>query len=525
MSARPPSSIYRRLWRRAGVALCLVSCALVAWVVSARPTIGVAGQYDYPYRPAPSWAAALWIALLALPLVAGVVVSLCRRELKRWHEWGLALLLTFGSLLLHLGAAYAPKRFPGAELAWPFLWLNTEGAYAGEVRAATPVAPFLRGYLEHLEPGEERGEAHRVHLDVHPPGLILGFVALERLHDTLPECASWIERTALRSLPSVAALNRGQAYAIRHPLAVSLTAAHVAIALASLTPLLCFAAVRPFWPAPIALATAALTALVPGASGFNPSADQAYPALTLLLCLLAARAVAARRWWWGGAFGFVFYGAAFIHVGYGLVAVILAVALALAWRSERPGDSLGDLARAYWPSALAAALGFFVPVAVMRLVFGYPTFPVIFKCLANNAYFYKTWGRTYWPWLGATPFEFGASLGFGLLGALLVGWVLDIVGVLRSRSLADRSALLLASVGVLLALYLGGACLGETARLWLFLTPLLTLGLVDWLRRRSPEPRRVLACLVGAQLVQTILFAVALDLGRTTTFMIRLLGG
>ena len=76
---------------------------------------------------------------------------------------------------------------------------------------------------------------------------------------------------------------------------------------------------------------------------------------------------------------------------------------------------------------------------------------------------------------------------------------------------------------MLLALHLLGACLGETARLWLFLTPLLVLGAVDYVWRRAARPLRLLTWVAGAQALQTVAFAMALDMGRTTTFMVELL--
>lgn len=65
---------------------------------------------------------------------------------------------------------------------------------------------------------------------------------------------------------------------------------------------------------------------------------------------------------------------------------------------------------------------------------------------------------------------------------------------------------------------------GETARLWLVLTPLLVLGAVDWLWRHARDPQGLLLRLCGAQALQAVLFAAFLDLGHTTTFMVRLLG-
>ena len=512
------------LRRYAGLALFLATAAGLLWMAESQPTIGVHAQYFYPYRATPRWDVFPELCLLAVPLAAAMVFVLARREVGRRQGWALAAALTLGSLVLRFGTAYAPKQFPGAELAWRFLWKNTEGAYASEARAASPVGPFLGGYADRLATSAIGRSSHRVHVDVHPPGIILGFVALERFYDASPSLAAAVEEWSLRRFPSLAALEHREAFAIRHPVAVALTAAHLTILLASLTPLVCFVAVRRLWPTKAALAAAGLSAVVPGVHLFNPSVDQAYPTLTLLLMWLAARAVATRRWGWGAGLGALFYGAAFLHVGYGLVAAIVGLAALLAWRAERPEQSLREVARGYWPPVVAAFAAFLGLVLLMQAWVGYSTFRVAWLCLRNNAVFYATFGRTWWPWVAVVPFEFAVSLGFPLAVLALGGWGLEAAGAARRRTLHGRSALLLAACGVLAALDLLGAVRGETARVWLFLTPLLVVAVVDYLWRRAAAPWKLLGYLFAAQALQTLVLSVVLDCVRTTTFMMGLLG-
>ena len=537
--ARPRLSV--PLGRLLGLGLFALGCLGVIWVVQAQPTIGVARQYAYPYRPSPPWGALATLALLALPLVGGAIVWAKKvpgafsakhpegRDGKRYqepfspfsqrHPWAIVALFTLGGLLLRLGTAYAPKHFPALELAWPFLWKNTEGAYAGEARRAEHVGAYLAAYAHQLQESAERRVPHRVHLDTHPPGLVLVFVGLERFYDALPSVRRAVESWALRDSPSLAVLLRPGAFAIRHPIAVSLTAAHLFIVAASLAPLLCFAAARPILGRDAALAAAGLTALIPGTHLFNPSADQAFPTVTLLLCYVAVKAVMTRKWFWGVGFGLVLYGATFVHIGFGLVAVVVGVAAVLAWRAEAPERRVMELLAAYWRPAAAAVAAFLGVVLVAYALFDYSTFRVGWLCARNNGVFYESWGRTYWPWVVVMPFEFAVSLGFGLALVAGGGWLHEAAGVVRHRSFWGRSAVLLASGALVLAMDVLGLTLGEAARLWLFLTPLVAVGAVDYVWRRWPEPRRVLGYLFAVQLLHTLVLSLALDCGRTTTFL------
>ena len=83
--------------------------------------------------------------------------------------------------------------------------------------------------------------------------------------------------------------------------------------------------------------------------------------------------------------------------------------------------------------------------------------------------------------------------------------------------------LLLATVGVLALLTVGGVNRGETARLWLFVTPLLVVGAAEWLCRGGQPRRRLLVALSFCQWLQLVLLRVMLDPNWTSTFFTRTL--
>jgi len=509
-------------------ALLVATCLLLLWIVAHRPMLGVRGQHAYGYRPVARWSAALLLVGLAAPWAAAVAFALRRGPgLSGRQQWAVVAALTGGSLVLHVGTACAPKLYPGAELAWSFLERHREGAYSRRAAAARPVKQFLSNYVHGLDVSPVADSPHWVHVhhaEVHPPGLTLGFVALERLYVAWPRLAAAADRCIDALFPSVAVMRQKQeAHRIRHPVAVAMTAAASTIVVASLLPLVCFVAVRDAWGGEQALVAAALCAVIPGTHLFNPSIDQAYPTVALAVCALGVRAVTQRAQGAAVAFGALLFAALFVHIGLALAVVVLAAAVAAAWCAGHGEHAARQAARAGARPLAAAAVGFFTPALVLHVWLGYPTLRVAMLCLRNNHLFNEAMKRTYWAWLAATPLEFGLSLGFGMLLVAGAGWLREAQAAVRARSLRGRSAPLLAVGGVMVALTLLGINRGETARLWLFLTPMVVAAAVAHVWRRSAQPRRLLAALAALQALQAIVLSVALDAGLTTSFFVGLL--
>jgi hypothetical protein len=493
----------------------------VLWVVAAQPRLGVPYQHEYPYRPQMRQSAFAVLAVASVPVGLALAWTLSRRrELGRRERWALVVIFVAGGLLLRLAASYSPRWFPGAELGWPFLWKSTEGAYASETGRVETVRSFLAGYADRLAASGTEEHPHRVHLDTHPPGIVLSIAAVESFCAARPGLAADIRDWFHRNLPTSQILTKRRAYVLRHPLAVSVTLALAAILLASLTPLAAYAFGRQFLGTEAAVIGAGLCALIPGTFLFSPSIDQVYPLCTLLLAAVALRAAKRRSLVWGLFAGLLLYAASFIHVAFGIVMVVLALAGLLGWfRTQEPGHHRARLlAAAYWRPVAGLLGGFFAPALLLRLWAGYPTLRVIWLCVRNNAGFYAEAGRTYWPWMLITPFEFALSLGIGTAMVLVVAWCLEAGRLVRHRAVHPRSALLLATGALLALMYLAGAARGEAARLWLLFIPLAMVAVVQYVWHRTANPRAVLAAVAGVQLVQTVALTVALDCGHTTTF-------
>ncbi|MFW6161573.1 MAG: hypothetical protein ACODAJ_02320 [Planctomycetota bacterium] len=520
--------VERSPWeRRAALGLVLVTLLALVWLVHRRPPLGVPGQHAYGYHPAARWRAVLWLAIASVPLGAALAaVAACRRALaSRRGEWALVTLISVGCLALHVVAATSPKAYPGLELAWPFLWTNTEGAYAEIAGHVGRLDRFVSNYVHTLDVSPNRQSPHWVHIhhgQVHPPGLILLFAGTDRFYEACPGVARAVTGLSTACFPGASDLLTRAHFSLRHPLAVAMTAAAAGLLMASLAPLACYLALRGLWPREAVLAAVLLAALVPGTYLFNPSVDQAYPVVVFALLGLGLRAGTTGRWGWGAAFGAVLYAAAFAHVGLALVAGVLVLAGLLAWRAWRPEWGLRQLLSETWRPAFAAVLGFLTPAFLLQVWLGYPTFRVVLACLRNNRLFNAAIGRTYWPWVVVTPLEFALSLGVALGAVCLVGWGLEVASAVRARSLQGRNALLLATVGTLALLDVLGVNRGESARLWLFVTPLLVAGVAPLLCQGGRVLRPVVVGVAVGQWLHLVVLRVLLDPNWTSAFLLDL---
>jgi len=527
---RSTPQVRTRPWMRyASLGLLAATGVALCAVIAARPTLGVPGEHAYGYHPAPRARGLLVLLVASAPLVLAAVIVLARRgKPSRVGTWATVGLMCVGSLALHAVSSTATKAYPGMELAWPFLWTNTEGAYAEMAGHAGRLDRFVANYPHGLDVSPDPRSRHYVpihHAQVHPPGIILAFAALDRFYSAVPAARLALTRAISASFPSEVEMLDAADVAIDHPAPVAFTVAFAAIFLASAAPVVCHLALRGIWPPRVVMGACLLAALLPGTHLFNPSVDQVYPTLVLILVGLAARAATTRRWPWGAAFGLALYAAVFLHVGLALVAVILGLAGILAWRAWRSEMGLHEFAVAYWPVAAGATLGFLTPAFVLQLWLGYPTFRVILACLRNNRLFNLARKRSYGAWVVVTPFEFALSLGVGLALVCLVGWVREVAAAVRAGALRARNAVLLATVGVLGLLVVLGMNRGETARLWLFVTPLLVVGAADALCREERVAPWLFAALAFCQWLQLVVLRVVLDPNWTSTFFLKYLGG
>ncbi len=319
---------------------------------------------------------------------------------------------------------------------------------------------------------------------VKPPGLLLTYVALDRLAQRL------VPADALERAPTMAALppRRRQLIELMAwllPWVAALAVLPIGLVVRVLSP-------NAHW-----LATALLFAMSAPLALITLHMDQVvYPGAVAALwyCSLRAGLSQARAWAWGVAAGQIAWLMAFVSFGL-LPAVALApcmvAAIAPHRRWRRTTWFLASLV------ATTAALW-----CVFALAFGYDPVLRYERALAAHSA-WKHWSWDLGAVLAATRINL-VEFGWWANPALIVAWISGAAAALRrlwQRSADGPDHLVLAVTVLIAAMATIGQTFAETARLWLFILPLVLWTAV---RALGELPGRTLALLCGLQWVWTV---------------------
>ncbi|MBI2192358.1 MAG: hypothetical protein HYU36_10270 [Planctomycetes bacterium] len=471
----------RRLWALGGLALAV----LLLLPVVLRIRSGVFGEYVTRYAPNPQWDGLPFPAVLAGLMVVVAAAGIARGpELEaastgaRWVGLLLSVLVAL-KFLLHLSAVMFLGEFSLAEAVWPFVNPLGDGAYHLEASQVDDSGRLLRVYQQQFLDAPRRPQVP--HVETHPPGPILFFVALHRILETFPACREGLEKEAVRASPILeATLARAapQWENLRYPLATSLAAALFCFLLASLVPVGVYLLAREGAGRQASFAVATVSALFPGSFGYSPGLDQALAVPALVLVLLGWRALRTGSIRYGLLFGLASAAALFFTLGFLVPAGMVFWAGVAAWRSARgrvgPAAGPGPLGPKPLGPPLAGALaGFLLPVLLLHATSEFNLVSVLAACQRNNASFLQTHGVNYWPWVATNLVEAAYSMGMPAAGAIAVLGFSQVRRALAERSLAVDTPIFWGVFFTFLLLWALGINRAEVARIWLFLFPIL----------------------------------------------------
>jgi len=212
------------------------------------------------------------------------------------------------------------------------------------------------------------------------------------------------------------------------------------------------------------LTVCALYALLPGLVVFLPEFDQAYAVISMLMILFWINAL-------DGSKTAPFYLGSTLFVAtlfaYNLLIVgafLLYYAVYSIWRAEGRRSFVLALLRV----SGFALIAFFALHGILWAGTGYRVLASFRHALANQAELLKVIYRPYLPYIVADPYDF--ALGAGIVAVpLAFFYVKRVLHRLKER----ESALTLIGAATILTVDLSGLLPGETARVWLFLQPLL----------------------------------------------------
>ena len=247
---------------------------------------------------------------------------------------------------------------------------------------------------------------------------------------------------------------------------------------------------------------ASIMALSPGLILFLPEMDQIFPVITCLLVILWAAALSENRLSLGALFGLLGSLTFFLTYNLAVLGVFLLGYAALA-RTERPPTPLRRIGR----QVVMAGAIFLAAYAALWLRTGYHPVDTLRSALANQANVLgPSLGR---PWPKTIPFDlWDFALGSGWIAVWLAGFRLVSTRRLPLRGRNDRTLTLLVLIQAL-AVAASGLLAAETARVWLFLQPLVALAAGAELAAWRPPQRwtaYALGWLVMAAIGQNMTF-------------------
>lgn len=493
-------------WRRRGLCAAAAGSVVVTACVSlAADVSGVPGEWEWPRTGPGAWAQAIDIVALLLAVTAASLQLTAIRWARhtRKGRWCVPLLAVSSfcwiTAVQELNTAAISEVKP--------LWIPYDPGASGyflEARRLKSVDEFLAGYEQTARDGDV------LHQGTHPPGLILYHRAWLYACREFPA----LSQAALGTLPTsyTRAFRQLEQHQVRTSrlsdielaalwcgsLAFSLAAALAVIPICGW--------VRAAGYPGRAIEIAGMWAMVPALAMFLPKSDAAF--VLISSCLFAGwsrspsaqhpvRTLLLSALLWIG----LLCSLAFLTV---LIWMAVFTVMQVLHRTEAATEPRSR----YRP--LLALLWLVGGVLLWSVAFslgsGCNLFAVWTTNLHKHAQFYSVYPRSYLTWLAVNPIELALAVGLPLFLLAASGFIPGRRGVLTSA--ATRAAqpwTAAANLTTLLVwgtLWLSGKNLGEVARLWLFLTPLLAVpaarGAERWL---GPSEQRLWWIMPAAQAI------------------------
>lgn len=439
------------------------------------------GDYGWrwPYIPVEGGAALLVAAIMG-GYMGGVALLRTRRPV-----WPLLLWAMIGTVALSLAVAGAREGYAGYAL---FTRTASGGATGPHMAAAAQIdwqGDDWRDWPETM---------HRIggHVATSPPGMPMLYGLITDVMDTFPAFTGSLHR---QYLP----------YQCHNYLLLTYSPAEWASAwLGVLMPLWAGLGVIPLYGAARrllrdeALARWAVTAwpLVPAVVAFAASWNTLYPALSVACFYLYLRGMDAtgpRQWAWFGAAGLVLGVALFAHFVFLPLFGLLGFYTLGVWLTRRPAISF------VWAVRVGVAVG--AGAAIPWLVYWLAGGATVFAVLEAGFDYHLDLDRPVWFWRYWNVADWALWTGVAAFG-------LWIAGTLRGlRRGADNPPLLGVSLLLtVLVMALSGTTLGESGRIWLFLSPFVLLAALDGVQGLVSDGTRarVMWWWMGAQAVLAV---------------------
>jgi len=452
--------------------------------------LGVPGEWTWSRIPITTASQLEFVLGLITGGIAGLVYFLfcqvgCRRmEVAQNYErmgWLCGLVIAGFFFLISLQETPVYKyRLSKA----PFvLYYPASSGYYFDAREIQSLTGYLSGYESELSKGDV------LHFGTHPPGLSLLHYSLIQLCRNIPALQKVLLQTQLISVAEAAEVIQLQDASFTELDASALwLATLVTQLLAVLTIIPIYGMARWFGSRPVSWFVAALWPTVPALAVFLPKSDAIYPLLAMLYLWCWIEGLQKSSWWhcllagliaWLGLF-FSLAMLPILLIGGATAIVLLLTHLANAQSESVDGTQTRGNAGQSGLCWAAALVGFLLPIALIWLCFDANLLNIWLWNYQNHAGFYAQYSRTFWKWLLVNPIEMLIAIGAPIV-------VLALFSARDCWRSGRRNVRLFFSVCFVVwgLLWISGKNMGEAARLWLLLMPLVLLLTTPLLARIS----------------------------------------
>lgn len=453
--------------------------------------------WRWPYEPVAT-AGFLIITLMTVIYLGGVTLLH-----NRQRAWPLLLWAVIGTILM--SAAVAGAR-------------GGDAGFTLFVRTVSPGAtgPHTAGAIIDWQNSEEWLDwpvtMARIsgHIGTSPPGLPMWYGLMNTVLGEFPGLTDWLHREYLDY--------QCDSYILTQYTPVEWASAWFGIWM----PLWAGLAVIPLYSAgrrllqddALARWVVILWPVVPAVIAFSPSWNTVFPLMAITCFALFLKGMethSPRQWLWFGGAGLVLGIALFSHfVFLPMLGLLGFYTLGMWWlRRDRLPFS--------WAVMIGAVIG--AGVALPWLVYWLAGGATVFAVLEEGFGYHLTLERPAWFWRYWNAVDWVLWSGF----TVFVWWIMGLLLWARRRHSEQPLPPLILSASLLLTVLvmsISATTLGESGRIWLFITPFALIAGVDAVRRwvAPSQRRRVLWLLVGSQAVMVVILGANVLTVRTPFF-------
>jgi len=485
--------------------------------ISAIP-LGIPGEWTWTRVPAEALGEIPWFPVLLTTIFFIGWLRLGEERIseapRRVYLFWLLILTMFAIVQLWTIRALPAGIFNHSGQIWVTYYPRMSGYFTQATTTNRSVAEFLADYEDEVRAGDY------LHQGTHPPGLPVGFLVGKQLLEGNPRFTTWLNSwqppdvaMGIDTLGELAQMEgktlseaqRGLLWG--HLLFSYILAAATLLPIAAICRAIDLDRRTTWW-------LAGVWCLCPAITVFMPKSDVLFPFFSAGTLAAYAWSCRVEKNWQRVTLGILagcfFWCGMFCSLAFlALLPVLVLWSLMEAWLKSSDDETTTPqrlrhfLACLPWGTGLSFLAAFGACIFCCWLAFDINLLTVWAINFSKHAEFYDHNPRTYGLWLPTNLIELSFSLGLPLFLLIVCG----LLSLLKPARENRRACLMVASVATWAVLWLSGKNMGEAARLWVFLLPLLLPIAGICLNRRPAE--KVRPVWLTLLICQTVLAAVA----------------